>query len=319
MAKPRPLPPLPGPALAEPWHSLLRGYSAYLRLEKALSAHSVEAYLRDAGKLASYAASLELKGPSELTIDHLEDLIRQLNALGLERTSQARILSGIKGFFRYLVLAEVLPHDPSALLEAPVMHRRVPDVLHPDEIGEMIDTIDLSTPAGRRDRAMVETLYACGLRVSELVGLKVANLFLDIGFVRVIGKNDKERLVPIGDIAVKHLRFWLEDRVRAWPIKPDAEHLVFLNQRGGGLSRVAVFQLVRALAERAGIRKTISPHTFRHSFATHLIEGGADLRAVQEMLGHESITTTEIYTHLDMRFLRETLLRFHPANQGSQE
>lgn len=286
-------------------------------MEKGLSVHSIEAYIRDVFKLAQHAALQNPPAkPDNLSIEHLETFLRWLNELGLARTSQARILSGIKAFYKYLLLENLTKQDPSALLEAPTLHRKIPDVLQVDEIEAMLASIDMSTPKGQRNRAMVETLYACGLRVSELVHLRLTNLFLDIGYIKVHGKNDKERLVPIGDEAIKQLRFYIQDiRQHIRNVKPGSENIVFLNHRGGQLSRIMVFQLIRELASKAGIQKTISPHTFRHSFATHLIEGGADLRAVQEMLGHESITTTEIYTHLDMRYLRETILTFHPANR----
>ncbi|MBP6185253.1 MAG: site-specific tyrosine recombinase XerD [Saprospiraceae bacterium] len=303
--------------LLEPWTTYMRGFHAFLRLEKGLSPHSIEAYLRDVEKLARHAATQTPPAkPDGLRIEQLEHFLGWLNELGLARTSQARILSGIKAFYKYLLLEQLTTQDPSALLEAPITHRKIPDVLQIDEIEMLLAAIDMSTPKGQRDRAMIETLYACGLRVSELVNLRLSNLYLDIGYIKVHGKNDKERLVPIGDEAIKQLGFYIKDiRQHIKTVKPGSENIVFLNHRGGKLSRIMVFQLIRHLAALAGIQKTISPHTFRHSFATHLIEGGADLRAVQEMLGHESITTTEIYTHLDMRYLRETILQFHPANR----
>ncbi|HRW75391.1 MAG TPA: site-specific tyrosine recombinase XerD [Saprospiraceae bacterium] len=300
------------------WKPTVRGFASYLQLEKGLSAHTVEAYLQDVSKLATFLNSADLAiSPAHMKREHLEDFIRQIHSIGLARATQARIVSGMKAFCHYLVLEDIIDHDPSSLLEAPVLERKIPDVLSFEEIERMLAEIDLSQPFGQRDRALIEVLYACGLRVSELTGLRMADLFLEIGFVKVIGKNDKERIIPIGEEAIKHLNFYLTDIRQHQRARPEADHIVFLNQRGGQLSRVMVFQLVKQLAAKAGIRKMVSPHTFRHSFATHLVEGGADLRAVQEMLGHESITTTEIYTHLDMRYLRETILQFHPANRHS--
>lgn len=307
--------------VARLWDEQLNGFRTFLLLEKGLSPHSLDAYLLDAGKLARFAVSREPAfRPAELKLPDLEAFLAELHATGLARTSQGRILSGIKAFYQYLLHEELVPEDPSILLQGPVLERRIPDVLSVSEIERLLAAIDMSTPLGQRNRAMLETLYACGLRVSELVQLRLNNLYLDVGFIRVIGKNNKERLVPIGDEAVKQLGFYLQDvRQHIRQVKSGDENLVFLNHRGGGLSRIAVFQLIRDLAAHAGIQKTVSPHTFRHSFATHLIEGGADLRAVQEMLGHASITTTEIYTHLDMAYLRDTILRFHPANQTERD
>lgn len=298
------------------WKPAIRGFVSYLQLEKGLSPHTIDAYLQDVSKLASYLNPSDTAiSPGQMETPHLEDFIHQIHAIGLARTTQARIVSGIKAFCHYLVLEEIIDHDPSSLLEAPVLERKIPDVLSIEDIERMLAEIDLSHPFGQRDRALLEVLYACGLRVSELTGLRMADLFLEIGFIKVIGKNNKERIIPIGEEAIKHLTFYLTDIRQHQKAKPEADHIVFLNHRGGQLSRVMVFNLIKHLAAKAGIRKTVSPHTFRHSFATHLVEGGADLRAVQEMLGHESITTTEIYTHLDMRYLRETILRFHPANR----
>jgi integrase/recombinase XerD len=307
--------------VARLWDEQLNGFRAFLLLEKGLSPHSLDAYLLDAGKLARFAVSLEPPSrPAELKLPDLEGFLAELHDTGLARTSQGRILSGIKAFYQYLLHEQLVREDPSVLLQGPVLERRIPDVLSVSEIECLLEVIDRSTPLGQRNRAMLETLYACGLRVSELVHLRLNNLFLDLGFIRVIGKNNKERLVPIGGEAVRQLRVYIQDiRQHIRQVKSGDENLVFLNHRGGGLSRIAVFQLIRDLAARAGIAKTVSPHTFRHSFATHLIEGGADLRAVQEMLGHASITTTEIYTHMDMAYLRDTILRFHPANQQERD
>jgi len=296
------------------WDSSIKGFAAYLQLERSLSLNSVEAYLRDIRKLTSY---LELQqktaAPQNVTLQDLQGFIRFIAELGLEPTSQARLISGVKGFYKYLASENLINTDPTTLLEAPKTRRKLPDVLSFDEIEAMIGAIDLSRPEGHRNKAMLEVLYGCGLRVSELVGLRKSWLFLDTGFIRVIGKGDKERLIPIGREAMHYLSIYEQGQRRAGVIQPGYEDFVFLNRRGKPLSRVMVFLIIKDLAKAAGITKNISPHTLRHSFATHLVEGGADLRAVQEMLGHESITTTEIYTHLDKQFLKTTLEKFHPA------
>lgn len=296
------------------WDSSIKGFAAYLQLERSLSPNSVEAYLRDIQKLTSY---LELQGkkaaPETITLQDLQGFIRFVAELGLEPTSQARLISGIKGFYKYLTSENLIMADPTTLLEAPKTRRKLPDVLSFDEIEAMIGAIDLSKPEGHRNKAMLEVLYSCGLRVSELIGLRKSWLFLDTGFIRVIGKGDKERLIPIGREAMHYLNIYEQGQRRTGIIQPGYEDFVFLNRRGKPLSRVMVFLIIKELASVAGITKNISPHTLRHSFATHLVEGGADLRAVQEMLGHESITTTEIYTHLDKQFLKSTLEKFHPA------
>ena len=296
------------------WDSSIKGFAAYLQLERSLSPNSVEAYLRDIQKLTSF---LELQGkkaaPETITLHDLQGFIRFVAEMGLEPTSQARLISGIKGFYKYLATENLITADPTTLLEAPKTRRKLPDVLSFDEIEAMIGAIDLSKPEGHRNKAMLEVLYSCGLRVSELVGLRKSWLFLDTGFIRVIGKGDKERLIPIGGEAMHYLNIYEQGQRRTGIIQPGYEDFVFLNRRGKPLSRVMVFLIIKELASVAGITKNISPHTLRHSFATHLVEGGADLRAVQEMLGHESITTTEIYTHLDKQFLKTTLEKFHPA------
>lgn len=296
------------------WDSSIKGFAAYLQLERSLSPNSVEAYLRDIQKLTSF---LELQGkkaaPETITLHDLQGFIRFVAEMGLEPTSQARLISGIKGFYKYLATENLITADPTTLLEAPKTRRKLPDVLSFDEIEAMIGAIDLSKPEGHRNKAMLEVLYSCGLRVSELVGLRKSWLFLDTGFIRVIGKGDKERLIPIGGEAMHYLNIYEQGQRRTGIIQPGYEDFVFLNRRGKPLSRVMVFLIIKELASVAGITKNISPHTLRHSFATHLVEGGADLRAVQEMLGHESITTTEIYTHLDKQFLKSTLEKFHPA------
>ncbi len=296
------------------WEPYKRGFKAYLQLEKSLSENSVVAYLNDLEKLTSFLTQLnQEKSPKEIVLKDLEQFIVWVNVLGMLPGSQARIISGIKSFFKYCLLEQVITLDPTALLESPKLKRSLPDILSFEEIEMMIAKIDLSKPEGGRNKAILEILYSCGLRVSELVGLKISCLHLDIGFIRIIGKGDKERLVPIGRDAIKFINIYRHEIRIHSNIKPGNEDFLFLNNRGSKLSRVMIFLIIKSLAKAAEIKKTISPHTFRHSFATHLVEGGADLRAVQEMLGHESITTTEIYTHLDRQFLRETLQQFHPA------
>lgn len=296
------------------WESYKKGFRAYLQLEKSLSDNSVEAYLRDIDKLTQYLqeASL-LKGPSDIVLPDLQRFIKWIAELGMTDTSQARIISGIKSFYKYCLLEQISATDPTTLLESPKLKRALPDVLSFDEIEKIISKIDLSKPEGGRNKAILETMYSCGLRVSETVNLKISQLYLDAGFIRVIGKGDKERLVPIGSSAIHYIQVYKKQiRIHTTPA-PGHEDILFLNSRGARLSRVMIFLIIKKLVAAAGIKKTVSPHTFRHSFATHLVEGGADLRAVQEMLGHESITTTEIYTHLDREFLRKTLEQFHPA------
>lgn len=296
------------------WDAYKKGFKSYLQLEKSLSDNSVEAYMRDVDKLTAYLqANNNLKAPSELNLNDLQEFIKWVAELGMTATSQARIISGIRGFYKYCLLENITTVDPSTLLETPKLKRILPDVLSFEEIENIISKIDLSRADGGRNKAILETMYSCGLRVSEVINLKISCLYLDVGFIRVIGKGDKERLVPIGTDAVKYIRIY-KDEIRAHqPIQNGSSDILFLNKHGKGLSRVMIFYIIKDLAKKAGITKNISPHTFRHSFATHLVEGGADLRAVQEMLGHESITTTEIYTHLDRDFLRSTLHRFHPA------
>ncbi len=296
------------------WEAYKKGYKAYLRLEKSLSDHSVEAYLHDVTKLTQYLQVVnQEKNPAALTLKDLQAFVKWIGELGMGATTQARIISGIRSFYKYLLTEQLITIDPSTLLEAPKTRRKLPDTLSFEEIEQLIGAIDLSSPEGTRNKAILETMYSCGLRVSELVGLKISCLYLDIGFIRVIGKGDKERLVPIGSDAIKCIKIY-KDTVRSHQnVSEKNQDILFLNRRGNALSRVMIFYIIKSLALTAGITKVISPHTFRHSFATHLVEGGADLRAVQEMLGHESITTTEIYTHLNRDFLRDTLQQFHPA------
>ena len=298
------------------WEAYKKGYKAYLRLEKSLSDHSVEAYLHDVAKLTEYLlATNHACTPADLSLKDLQAFVKWIGELGMSAVSQARMISGIRSFYKYLLTEQVVTADPSTLLETPKTRRKLPDTLSFEEIESIIGTIDQSTPEGGRNKAILETMYSCGLRVSEVVGLRLSCLYLDVGFIRVIGKGDKERLVPIGTDAIKYIKLY-KDQIRVHQlVAVGNEDILFLNNRGAGLSRVMIFYIIKDLARKAGITKNISPHTFRHSFATHLVEGGADLRAVQEMLGHESITTTEIYTHLDRDFLRNTLQQFHPAFQ----
>lgn len=298
------------------WAIYKKGFKAFLQLEKSLSAHSVEAYLRDIDKLTNYFESIGKEiGPSEVTLPDLQKFIQCIGEMEMAATSQARIISGIKSFFKYCVLEQICSNNPTTLLPTPKASRKLPDVLSFDEIEDLIGHIDLSKPEGGRNKAILETMYSSGLRVTEAINLRISCLYLDVGFIRVIGKGDKERLVPIGSDAIKYIKIYKDTiRVHQTPAK-DCEDILFLNNRGKGLSRVMIFYIIKDLILKTGIKKTISPHSFRHSFATHLVEGGADLRAVQEMLGHESITTTEIYTHMNREFLRDTLDRFHPAFQ----
>jgi integrase/recombinase XerD len=296
------------------WEPYKKGFKAWLQLEKSLAENSVEAYLRDIEKLTDYLlATHKMVTPQELELKDLEKFVQWVGELGMTVTSQSRIISGLRSFYAYCYMEQIVTVNPTALLETPKQKRILPDTLSFDEIESIIAQIDFSKPEGGRNKAIVETLYSCGLRVSELVNLRISCLHLDIGFVRVIGKGDKERLVPIGSDAIKYINIYRKDIRVHINIKPGQEDFLFLNRRGSKLSRVMIFIMLKDLAKKAGIVKNISPHTFRHSFATHLVEGGADLRAVQEMLGHESITTTEIYTHLDREYLRDTLHQFHPA------
>ncbi|EHQ29285.1 site-specific tyrosine recombinase XerD [Mucilaginibacter paludis] len=297
------------------WQKAKKGFSSYLRLEKSLSANSVGAYLGDLDKLIQFADSKLIKlYPDTIGMNDLREFIMWVNELGMIPSSQARIISGIKAFYKYLLMDNQLSYDPSELLEAPKLMRKLPDTLSIVDIDKLIDAIDLSKPEGMRNKTMIEVLYGCGLRVTELVNLRISNLYLDIEFIKVLGKGNKERLVPIGAQAIKFLKIWLQEVRVHTPVKMGEEDIVFLNRRGNRLSRVYVFMMIKELAEKIGLKKSISPHTFRHSFATHLIEGGADLRAVQEMLGHESITTTEIYTHLDREYLKGVIIEHHPRS-----
>jgi len=298
------------------WQSNIRGFKAFLQLEKSLSPNSVEAYVRDVERLAEF---LELKNrdisPEAIEQNDFHAFIVWLNEFGIAATSQARFISGIKAFYKYLILENVIRENPAELFEAPKTARKLPDVLSVEEINAMINAIDLSKAEGHRNKAILETLYGSGLRVSELINLKISNIYDQEGFLRVIGKGNKERLAPIGSVALKQIKIYQQQIRTHLRIKSGHEDILFLNRRGAQLTRVMVFTIIKQLARKAGINKIISPHTFRHSFATHLIEGGADLRAVQEMLGHESITTTEIYTHLDREYLKSTIIQFHPRSK----
>jgi integrase/recombinase XerD len=298
------------------WHTYKKGFKGYLQLERSLSNNSVDAYLHDIEKLTTFLqATGEMKQPGDVDLNILQQFLKWIGELGMTATSQARIVSGIKAFYKYCQVEQIINNDPTTLLEAPKTMRKLPDFLSFAEIESIIGKIDQSKPEGRRNKAILETLYSCGLRVSEVINLKISCLYLDVGFIRVTGKGDKERLVPIGTDAIKYIKLYKQNIRIHIPVKKGHEDILFLNKRGSGLSRIMIFYIIKDLALKAGITKNISPHTFRHSFATHLVEGGADLRAVQEMLGHESITTTEIYTHLDRDYLRSTLQQFHPAFQ----
>jgi len=297
------------------WEFEIREYRNYLKLERGLSENSIEAYIRDISKLWQFCdtddKSISIK---DVTSTDLTEFLVTLNQVGLAVHSQARIISGLKGFYKYLLGEKRVESDPTSLIDAPKLGRKLPDTLDLHEINLILEAIDHSKAEGTRNRAIIEVLYSSGLRVSEIVNLRKSNLFLEAGFIRVIGKGNKERLVPIGSEAVKYLEIYLDEVRVHQEIQPGEEDMVFLNRRGKRLTRVMIFTIIKNLAATAGIRKKVSPHTFRHSFATHLIEGGADLRAVQEMLGHESITTTEIYTHLDKSYLKQIINEFHPRS-----
>jgi integrase/recombinase XerD len=295
------------------WNSYIHGFKAYLQLEKSLSKNSVEAYLHDVAKITQFLEMQGLSlGPQKIELHHLQSFLKWITELGMTARTQARVISGLKAFYRYLLLENVVTKDPTELLESPRVGMKLPVTLNLDEIDLLMSKIDLSKPEGKRNKAMIETLYGCGLRVTELVTLKISNLFFNDGFIKVVGKGSKERLVPVGSIAQAEIKFYLAELRSHVPVKKGHEDILFLNRRGAGLTRVMIFTMIKRLVILSGIKKRISPHTFRHSFATHLVEGGADLRAVQEMLGHESITTTEIYTHLDRDYLRSAIIQYHP-------
>lgn len=298
------------------WKSEIKEFIIFLKLEKSVSANTISAYISDLEKLCNFIQEQNsLITPERVDLQLLEDFLLHVSVENLSARTQARMISGIRAFFRYLQLEEKIESDPTELLEFPKIGRKLPDVLSIAEIDQIEASIDLSKPEGHRNKAIIETLYSCGLRVSELVDLKFSNLYVDESFIRVVGKGNKERLVPISAKALKEINLYVEKYRNHLPIKRSFEDFIFLNRNGRSLTRVMIFTIIKHLAEIAGIQKNISPHTFRHSFATHLIQGGADLRAVQEMLGHESILTTEIYTHIDREFLREAILMFHPRGK----
>ena len=297
------------------WDTLIRQFANYLRLERSLSENSIQAYVRDVAKLKQFVDISNLDvSPQRVTTEIIQDYLKYLGMLEMSAYSQSRMLSGIKSFYVFLEYEEMITENPVALIDSPKVGRKLPDVLNIFEIEKILDAIDMSTPEGGRNRAMLEMLYSSGLRVSELINLKMNQVYFDVGFLRVLGKGNKERLVPIGKSAIKYLKIYLEEIRCHVNISPGFENFVFLNRRGKGLTRVMIFTIIKNLVTIAGIKKQVSPHTFRHSFATHLVEGGADLRAVQEMLGHESITTTEIYTHLDREYLKQIIEEYHPRS-----
>jgi len=295
------------------WSVYISEYISYLKLEKSLSENSIDAYKRDIKMLLSFLEFKKLNiPPAEIELLHLRQFISWVNELGMSARTQARVISGIKSFFKFLLIDEKINSDPTALLESPKIGRRLPEVLSVEEIDNLINAIDLSKPEGHRNRAIIETLYSCGLRVSELINLRLTDLFFDQGFIKVLGKGNKERLVPVSQKAIKEIEIYISQYRNHYRIDRQFENILFLNRRGKKLTRVMIFTIIKTLAKTIGLKKNISPHTFRHSFASHLIDGGADLRAIQEMLGHESIITTEIYTHLDTEYLRDTIIQYHP-------
>ena len=297
------------------WEDSKKGYENYLQLEKSLSQNSVAAYINDINKLVEFLdVNFKKVAPEKVKLSHLKSFVEWLNDRGVSPRTQARTISGIKSFYKYLLIEGKITSDPTALLESPKIGRKLPDILAMEEIDSLIEAVDLDKAEGQRNKAMLETLYSCGLRVSELVNLKITNLFFEQGFVKIEGKADKERLVPVSNRAIEEINKYLNGYRKTLKISKESENILFLNRRGKKLSRVMIFTIIKNLAEKIGLKKKISPHTFRHSFATHLINGGADLRAVQEMLGHESILTTEIYTHLDRDYLRSTIHQFHPRS-----
>ena len=297
------------------WEDTINHYLSFLQLEKGLSEHSIVAYAEDVKKLKVFCEQLHITSPKDVNDTHIQEFLTRVHELGLTANSQARILSGIKSYFSYLVLEQIVETNPTTLIESPRIPRKLPDILSISEIEQLIQSIDHSAPEGTRNRAIIETLYGCGLRVSELTHLELSNIHWREEIIKVTGKNNKERIIPINREALKWISLYVEQDRKRLNIQKNARDIVFLNRRGKPLSRVMILIIVKNLATLSSLQKTISPHTFRHSFATHLVEGGADLRAVQDLLGHESITTTEIYTHLDQRFLRDTIIHFHPRSK----
>lgn len=297
------------------WEQYKKGFKSYLQIERALSQNSVQSYLQDLDKLIQFVSLKdEMLGPEKLSFKDLKDFVQWIHELGMTASSQSRVISGIKTFYKFLITEDMISSDPTLLLEAPKTSRKLPDTLSMEEINQLLSAIEMNTPEGQRNRAMLETLYGSGLRVTELINLKLSTIYLEIEFLKVIGKGNKERLVPMSTESIKHIKLYKDTIRTSLSVQPGNEDYLFLNKRGKKLSRVMIFMIIKDLALKIGLKKSISPHTFRHSFATHLVEGGADLRAVQEMLGHESIITTEIYTHLDRSYLRETILQYHPRN-----
>ncbi|GAB7087115.1 MULTISPECIES: site-specific tyrosine recombinase XerD [Marinifilum] len=298
------------------WTTTIENFKTYLTLEKSLSKNSVDAYINDITKLTTFFREKNIEvTPEEVVLQHLKDFVAWINDAGTSPRTQARVISGIKAFFKYLLLEEIIEKNPTALLEAPKIGRKLPDTLTTDEIDVLVKAVDMNKSEGQRNRAILETLYSCGLRVSELIDLRVSNLHFRMGFIKIHGKGNKERLIPIGKKAKKEIKLYLKNYRGKLNIDKDSEDILFLNRRGRKLSRVMIFTIIKNLSKKVGLKKNVSPHTFRHSFASHLVEGGADLRAVQEMLGHESILTTEIYTHLDREYLKETIKNFHPRSK----
>lgn len=297
------------------WEQAIKDFEHYLKLEKGLSTNTVQAYTNDVNHLKTFCSiHFPLFSPIDIKLKHLEDFLQYLYKLEINARSQARIISGIKAFYFYLELNDYIKDNPTILLSTPRLDKKLPIVLSVEEIDELLNAIDLSKPDGHRNKAMLETLYSCGLRVTELVELKLSQLHFDDGFIRVIGKGNKERLVPISEKAIKEINLYFEQSRNTQKIQKGYEYYVFLNRNGKNITRVMVFTIIKQLAQKIGLTKPISPHTFRHSFATHLVEGGADLRAVQQMLGHESIITTEIYTHLDKTYLKQVITEYHPRS-----
>ncbi len=298
------------------WETTIENFKTYLKLEKSLSKNSVDAYINDVTKFINFLKERKIRvSPVKVELQHLKDFVAWLNASGTSPRTQARVISGIKSYFKYLLLEGIIDKNPTGLLEAPKIGRKLPETLTTEEIDELVKGIDVNKAEGQRNKAIVETLYSCGLRVSELIDLRISNLHFRMGFIKIDGKGNKERLIPIGNRAKKEIKLYLKEHRPKLNIAPESEDIVFLNRRGYQLSRVMIFTIIKNLAKKANLKKSISPHTFRHSFASHLVEGGADLRAVQEMLGHESILTTEIYTHLDRDYLKETIKNFHPRSK----
>jgi integrase/recombinase XerD len=294
------------------WETQIRSFVIYLKIEKSLSENTVEAYIRDVNGLKNYSLQIGKNSPKDIEFNDLTNYINQINELGISARSQARIISGIKAFYKYLVLEDLIINDPTELVELPRLPDKLPVFLSVEEIDLLISAIDLSTNEGHRNKAIIETLYSCGLRVSELVNLKISDCFFNDNYIKVTGKGNKQRIVPISNNAISEINFYVLGYRNKMEITNEYNNILFLNRRGKTLTRVMIFTIIKELATKIDLKKNISPHTFRHSFATHLLDGGADLRAIQEMLGHESITTTEIYTHLDKEYLRETIINFHP-------